>query len=89
MPLKRRLVLLSAGLAAAGVSAAASPLLPLLARRPPRGSTKGRSVLVLLELKGGNDGLNTVIPYREPAHRSARPTMAINDGALLGGDLML
>lgn len=87
--MKRRLFLLSAGLAAAGVSAAASPLLPLLARRTARGSTKGQPVLVLLELKGGNDGLNTVIPYRDPAYRSARPTLAINDGPLLGDDLML
>lgn len=87
--MKRRLFLLSAGLAAAGVSASASPLLPLLARRPARGSTKGQPVLVLLELKGGNDGLNTVIPYRDPAYRSARPTLAINDGPLLADDLML
>ena len=89
MPMKRRLFLLSAGLAAAGVSAAASPLLPLLARKPGKGSTKGQPVLVLLELKGGNDGLNTVIPYRDPAYRSARPTLAIDDGPLLGDDLIL
>lgn len=89
MPMKRRLFLLGAGLAAAGVSAAASPLLPRLARRHGKGSTTGQPVLVLLELKGGNDGLNTVIPYRDPAYRSARPTLAINDGPLLGDDLML
>ena len=87
--MKRRLFLLSASLAAAGVSSAASQLLPQPARRHSKGSTTGQPVLVLLELKGGNDGLNTVIPYRDPAYRSARPTLVIDDGPLLGDDLML
>ena len=46
-------------------------------------------VLVLLELRGGNDGLNTVIPYRDPAYRQARPTIAVADGPSLERDLIL
>jgi uncharacterized protein (DUF1501 family) len=34
-------------------------------------------VLVVLQLGGGNDGLNTVIPYADPAYVQARPTIAI------------
>lgn len=34
-------------------------------------------LLVLLELKGGNDGLNTVIPYADARYFSARPRIAI------------
>ena len=34
-------------------------------------------VLVVLQLGGGNDGLNTVIPFADPAYRSARPTIGI------------
>jgi uncharacterized protein (DUF1501 family) len=34
-------------------------------------------VLVVVELSGGNDGLNTVIPYREDAYHRARPTLRI------------
>ncbi|RKN40978.1 DUF1501 domain-containing protein [Micromonospora endolithica] len=32
--------------------------------------------LVLVTLYGGNDGLNTVIPYADPAYRAARPELA-------------
>jgi uncharacterized protein (DUF1501 family) len=37
-------------------------------------------VLVLLELRGGNDGLNTVAPVRDPLYQQARPTLALRDG---------
>jgi uncharacterized protein (DUF1501 family) len=40
-------------------------------------------VLVLVELKGGNDGLNTVVPYADPAYALLRPTLALKpDGVL-------
>ncbi|WP_341719335.1 DUF1501 domain-containing protein [Micromonospora sp. FIMYZ51] len=32
--------------------------------------------LVLVTLYGGNDGLNTVVPYTDPAYHSARPELA-------------
>jgi uncharacterized protein (DUF1501 family) len=34
-------------------------------------------LLVLVELKGGNDGLNTVIPYTDSAYYALRPKLAI------------
>jgi uncharacterized protein (DUF1501 family) len=36
----------------------------------------GQTVLVVVELTGGNDGLNTVIPVKDPAYRAARPKLA-------------
>jgi len=36
-----------------------------------------RRLLVLVELKGGNDGLNTLVPYADPAYYALRPKLAI------------
>ena len=35
------------------------------------------NLLILIELKGANDGLNTVIPYADPAYVALRPRLAI------------
>jgi uncharacterized protein (DUF1501 family) len=34
-------------------------------------------LLVLIELKGGNDGLNTVVPFADPAYSALRPRLGI------------
>ncbi len=36
-----------------------------------------RTVLVLVELKGGNDGLNTLVPYADAAYLRLRPRLAV------------
>ena len=36
----------------------------------------GSSILVLVTLYGGNDGVNTLIPYADPAYHDARPELA-------------
>ena len=45
--------------------------------------TPGQGVLVLVTLYGGNDGLNTVIPYADPAYQDARPDLAYTDKEVL------
>lgn len=37
----------------------------------------GNKVVVILQLSGGNDGLNTVIPYRNDLYYKARPKLGI------------
>ncbi|MFO1313869.1 MAG: DUF1501 domain-containing protein [Burkholderiales bacterium] len=41
------------------------------------GPAEYRRLLVLVELKGGNDGLNTLVPYTDPAYFALRPKIAI------------
>ncbi len=43
------------------------------------------SVLVVLSLRGGADGLSLVVPYADPGYYSARPTIAVPQNQLLAG----
>jgi uncharacterized protein (DUF1501 family) len=40
-------------------------------------------ILVVLTLYGGNDGLNTVVPYQDPAYASARGSLALDPSTVL------
>ncbi|MDB5763422.1 MAG: Twin-arginine translocation pathway signal sequence protein [Herminiimonas sp.] len=42
-----------------------------------------QNLLILIELKGGNDGLNTVVPYASPAYYNLRPRIAVKREAVL------
>ncbi len=69
----RRRFLRSAAALAAGLPLAG------LWPKPSRGAgaSLGGRVLVLLELNGGNDGLNTVVPYADRLYAKARPNLAV------------
>lgn len=44
---------------------------------------KDRTILVLVQLAGGNDGLNTVVPYADPNYRRLRPTLGLSKDQLV------
>ena len=46
-------------------------------------STKKDPVLVVLQLSGGNDGLNTIIPYTDPLYNDNRPLVRIPEDQVL------
>jgi uncharacterized protein (DUF1501 family) len=43
----------------------------------------GTPILVIVTLYGGNDGLNTVVPYLDPIYQSSRPGISIGASGVL------
>ncbi|MDQ6648852.1 MAG: DUF1501 domain-containing protein [Actinomycetota bacterium] len=84
--LSRRQFLAVSGVTAGAALAAGATTRPwthLLheARRNPLPT--GTGVLVLVTLYGGNDGLNTLVPYADPAYHDARPELAYAEHEVL------
>ena len=48
---------------------------PLDAQRTQQPSGKDGKILVVVQLAGGNDGLNTVVPFADDAYHRARPAI--------------
>ncbi len=68
-----------------GSLATASLLVPRFLKAFENGATvpPGNKVVVVLQLTGGNDGLNTVIPYRNDIYYSSRPRLGIERSSAL------
>jgi uncharacterized protein (DUF1501 family) len=49
----------------------------------PRLSGRDDRTLVVVELAGGNDGLNTVVPIADPAYHTLRPTLGVTNAIAL------
>ncbi len=60
-------------------------LTPGLLRRlmAAEGGMRWDRTLVLVELQGGNDGLNTVVPYADARYYALRPKLAVEKGRVL------
>jgi uncharacterized protein (DUF1501 family) len=83
---RQRRSLLGAGLGCLGLGAAATLGVPILFGRAgaalaAQPENDGR-ILVVLELSGGNDGLNTVVPYGDDAYYRYRPKIGIKANKL-------
>lgn len=68
---------------AGGAGLAASPLMFTPAAFGQSREPSGKRILVILELSGGNDGLNTVVPYGDDAYYRHRPKIGIRKDKLL------
>jgi uncharacterized protein (DUF1501 family) len=75
--LTRGATLVAAGWAVPSFIAETARLVDSGAMAVPTAHAAGRKILVIIQLAGGNDGINTLIPYASPAYATARPTIAI------------
>lgn len=80
-PLTRR-QLLQAGLYGLGAGALAGSALGRAALAQTAADNAGKRILVVLELSGGNDGLNTLVPYGDDAYYRHRPSIGIRPDKL-------
>src|SRR5436190_23395350 len=78
-PLSRR-GFVTKGMAVVGLGSVlpAAFIRAAFAEGTPAGVSSKRRVLVVVQLGGGNDGLNTLIPYSEGAYYDARPRIGVN-----------
>lgn len=60
-----------------GAVALGSAMLPSGLFTAAAAQARGNKLLVVLEMAGGNDGLNTFIPYRDPLYSRLRPALAV------------
>lgn len=86
---RRQFLQRSAVVGAFGTMAAVAPTF-LWRAQTASGSSAGElaavpndRTLVIVQLAGGNDGLNTVIPYADGNYHSARPTIGIDPSTVL------
>jgi uncharacterized protein (DUF1501 family) len=75
--MKSGLAAVAVGIGVPGVFARAAA-----AARAENSAGVGRT-LVIVQLAGGVDGLNTVIPHNNPAYRDSRPSLAIPESEML------
>jgi len=88
---RRRFLIASAGAGAVGLLSTAVavswPDLMRAAQDRPLPANSG--VLVIVTLYGGNDGINTLIPYADNAYHDARPDLAYAPGDVIHLDEQL
>jgi uncharacterized protein (DUF1501 family) len=51
--------------------------------RTQKPNGKDGKILVVVQLSGGNDGLNTVVPYGDDAYHRARPNLGVGNNEVL------
>ena len=88
MNLTRR-QLISSSLASASmitIGSSSTSLPGFLLQAADSSAKSDKSVLVVVQLSGGNDGLNTVVPFTDPVYYNQRPKLAIPKANVLSID---
>lgn len=84
----RRAFLQKSLVASSGVALATLSPEPWLGRLAALAAQQDK-ILVVIQLSGGNDGINTIVPFKDAAYYAARPKLAIaaNDVVKINDDI--
>ena len=86
---RRRFLKLTSGAVAVGATANLLSLDQIAEAAINRPLAAGTPILVVVTLYGGNDGLNTVIPFKDPLYFSSRPDISYKAETMLPLDAEL
>jgi uncharacterized protein (DUF1501 family) len=80
---RRDLMRLGAGGIGFSLLGGIGPVPAVFAQANAAAASDSRRILVVFEWFGGNDGLNTIVPYGEPTYYKHRPTIGIREQDVL------
>jgi uncharacterized protein (DUF1501 family) len=85
MPITRRAFMKDGALAVIGTAAVPTFLTRSVLAQATTAQTQGKKLVIIFQ-RGAADGLNVVVPYREPAYYQYRPTIAIPQNQVIDLD---